>query len=352
MNSGIPDTRGPDRAHLESLRRLHLQRFGEEVTSVTPVKGDGSDRVLFRLASDSNTSIGVIGANAEENRAFLGFSRTFRDSGLPVPEILGEDGSECYLEEDLGSVLLHDWQKERRGEHVPEEVMRMYSKVLQYLVRFQIDCAESIDYRLCYQYPEFAEEAMRFDLDYFRTMFLDRFLSTHLDEKRFGIDCSRLLDILLQADRSFFLYRDFQSRNIMIRDGEPLFIDYQSGRRGALQYDVASLLYEAKAALPESVRLSLLNVYIEETGTRIPVDTVEFRRLYYHYALIRVFQALGAFGNLGLRKGKSGFLEMIPSGVANLAVLADHLDMQQHFPYFFDIVQELERLDFGELASG
>jgi len=335
------------------LRALFAETFGEEAAVCATLRGDGSERRLYRLRGPSLTSIGVYGANVAENRAFIGFTRGFRASGLPVPDIhaVSPDGL-FYLEEDLGDVLLFDWQLDRRdGADLTPEVRRMYALVLPDLALFQLDAAESIDYGLCYQHAEFGEAALRFDFRYFREMFLDR-LRPRYDAAAFERDCDTLLRELLKADRRFFLYRDFQSRNVMIKDGSPRYIDYQSGRRGALAYDAASLLFDAKAMITPADRLLLFTGYLSEVSLRIPVDEDRFVGEFYAYAVARVMQALGAFGNLGFAKNKPGFRSSIPPALENLEWLARNAPVMKRLNYlssfFIETAQSLRDNDFTE----
>ena len=323
----------------ERLSALYLCAFGCEPSALSALRGDGSDRRITRLEGAAGSAIGIWGDNIAENRAFLGFTRTFAACGLCVPAIYAVDEDErCYLEEDLGDTLLFDWQAERRvGEEFPPEVFAMYARVLRELPRFQLDAAERIDYGLCYQYPEFGEESISFDLRYFREMFLDQ-LFPEYDAGDVEREFATLTAMLLAAERRHFLYRDFQSRNVMITRGAPRFIDYQSGRRGALQYDVASLLYDAKARIPESDRRALIDGYIEEASLRAPVDHAEFLRHFDAYALVRVLQALGAFGNLGLRKRKPGFLSSIPPALDNAVLLTARNPLATALPALADVL--------------
>jgi aminoglycoside/choline kinase family phosphotransferase len=323
----------------ERLTALYRRAFGCAPSAMRALRGDGSDRRIMRLDGHSGSAIGIWGENIRENRAFLGFTRVFAACGLAVPALYAVDEDErCYLEEDLGDTLLFDWQAERReGDEFPPEVFAMYARVLRELPRFQIDAAEQIDYGLCYQYPEFGEEAIRFDLRYFREMFLEQ-LFPEYEEAALERDFSALTGMLLASERRAFLYRDFQSRNVMITGGAPRFIDYQSGRRGALQYDVASLLYDAKARIPEVHRRALIDGYIEEVARRAPVDRAEFLRHFDAYALVRVLQALGAFGNLGLRKRKPGFLSSIPPALDNAVLLSARHPLAASVPALADVL--------------
>ncbi len=302
------------------LRDLHARHFGDGDVACTALRGDGSARRIHRLTGAHTRSIGIASADVRQNRAFIGFSRAFHAAGLSVPRILAVSHDEQhYLEDDLGDVTLHAWmQKRRDGAYFTAEVRDMYVRVLHELVRFQVDAADAVDYGLCHQWDEFGAEAMRFDTTYFRGMFLDQLLPGGYDGAAFEQGAAVLIDRCLQEDRRHFLYRDFQSRNVMILDGRPWFIDYQSGRRGAPAYDAASMLFDARAAIPPAERSMLLEAYLDALRSRPGVDVDRVRGSFPAFALLRVLQALGAFGNLGLRQGKVSFLEGIEPGLVNL----------------------------------
>src|ERR1700675_1522656 len=251
---------------MEVLRRLFEQRFHSPVERVQPLQGQlgGSGRTIIRLSDAQRSAIGIIYGVREENVAFLEFSRHFRHHGLPVPEIYAEDlKHDAYLEQDLGDLTLFDFlSKHRSGEDIAPAVIETYRKVLEILPRFQIEAGRDLNYKVCYPRASFDRQSIIWDLNYFKYYFL-RLAGIPFNEQALEQDFSRLTKFLLTADHDYFLYRDFQSRNVMLRDGEPFFVDYQGGRRGALQYDVASLLYDAKADLPPELRQQLLDHYLD-----------------------------------------------------------------------------------------
>lgn len=314
----------------EALQRLYYATYSCEPTYVGVLRADGSNRELYRLlAADGKSVVGVHGPDAAENRAFVLFSRSLRSAGLPVPEIYAVDHeNHVYLEEDLGNTTLYDMlNRLRKGTEFPEQIMPAYRKVVELLPRFQVEGANHIDFSLCYPRAEFDRRSMLWDLHYFKYMFL-KLTGVPFDEERLEDDFERLVDFLLQAKIEHFLYRDFQSRNIMLRGddpatAEPFFIDYQGGRRGALQYDIASLLYDAKANLPPYVRAELLDHYLRALSALMPVDREEFIRLYPGFVLIRALQAMGAYGYRGLYEGKAHFTASIPYGIRNIRHLLD-----------------------------
>src|ERR1700757_5259109 len=250
---------------MDILKRLFEQRFRVPVEQVQPLQGGlgGSGRTILRLGAGSITAIGILYGVREENAAFLEFSRHFRRHGLPVPEIYGADLDHgAYLEEDLGETTLFDFLSEHRsGETIAPEVVDAYRKVVALLPRFQIEAGRDLNYKVCYPRESFDRQSITWDLNYFKYYFL-RLAGISFSEQALENDFTRLTKLLLAAPHDYFLYRDFQSRNVMLREGEPFFLDYQGGRKGALQYDIASLLYDAKADLPPALRQELLDLYL------------------------------------------------------------------------------------------
>src|SRR5262245_1443997 len=238
---------------MEILKNLFEKRFHAPVERVQPLQGElgGSGRNIIRLGNGKFSAIGVLYGVREENVAFLEFSRHFRRHGLPVPEIYAEDLEQgAYLEEDLGDTTLFEFlSKNRTGGNIAPQVVEAYRHVIAILPRFQVDAARDLNYKVCYPRASFDRQSIAWDLNYFKYYFL-RLAGIPFNEQALEDDFIRLTKFLLSAGRDYFLYRDFQSRNVMLRNAQPFFVDYQGGRKGALQYDVASLLYDAKADLP------------------------------------------------------------------------------------------------------
>src|SRR5271170_5227047 len=295
---------------MEILKNLFEQHFHSPVERVQPLQGQlgGSGRKIIRLASEKICAIGILYDVREENAAFLEFSRHFRKHGLPVPEIYAEDLDHgAYLEEDLGDTTLFEYlSKHRSGPNIAPEVVDLYRKVVAILPRFQVEAGRDLNYKICYPRESFDRQSISWDLNYFKYYFL-RLAGIPFSEQAMEDDFSRLTKFLLSAGREYFLYRDFQSRNIMLRDGQPFFLDYQGGRKGALQYDVASLLYDAKADLPPELRQQLLDLYIDRLGDFIDLGREGFMRHYYAYVYVRIMQALGAYGFRGFYERKIHF---------------------------------------------
>lgn len=306
-----------------ALEKLFRDRFGAAVGTMTAVKSDGSGRKYWRLAGGGHRAVGVLGPDRDENRAFLAFSRHFRSCGLAVPEIYADDaGSGVYLQEDLGETTLFAFLSAQRqpGGAFPESAIPVYEKVARALPRFQIEAGRTVPYDVCYPRGSFDQRSILWDLNYFKYYFL-RLAAVPFHEQQLEDDFHRFTAFLLEAGQSFFMYRDFQSRNIMIRDGEPWFIDYQGGRRGPLQYDIASLLYDAKADIPPEVRTHVLDTYIDAVSPLAPVSRDEFLKYFPAYVYVRIMQAFGAYGLRGFYERKTHFLQSIPYAIRNLEYL-------------------------------
>jgi aminoglycoside/choline kinase family phosphotransferase len=303
----------------DPLKILFRARFGREAETLAPVRAEGSNRRIYRLSSGKNSAIGVLNDDVKENRAFIEFSKHFHAEGIPVPEFYGEDATgTAYLEEDLGDTTLFQFLGKRRTKDgFPNDVVDAYRDVVSWLPRIQIKAAKTLDYRWCYPRASFDKQSMLWDLNYFKYYFLT-LGGVAFHEARLEEDFQVFADYLLGAERDFFLCRDFQSRNVMLKDGKPYFIDYQGGRRGALQYDIASLLYDAKADVPFDLRDELLDLYIAQAAKLTKIDRPDFKKFFPGFVLIRIMQAMGAYGLRGFHEKKPLFLQSIPYAIRNI----------------------------------
>ncbi len=320
---------------MEVLKQLFEHHFHAPPDTVQPLQGEfgGSGRAILRLSAGAHTAIGILSSVREENIAFLEFSKHFRCHGLPVPEIYAEDLSQgAYLEEDLGDTTLYQFLSDNRsGESISPQVIDAYRRAVDLLPGFQVDAGRDLNYKVCYPRSSFDRQSIAWDLNYFKYYFL-RLAGIPFNEQALEDDFGRLTRFLLTAPRDYFLYRDFQSRNIMIRDGEPYFLDYQGGRKGALQYDIASLLYDGKADLPPALRQQLLDHYLDSLATHISLDRAVFTEHYYAYVYVRIMQALGAYGFRGFFERKPHFLQSVPYALKNLRWLAENVRLPIHLP--------------------
>ena len=326
---------------LKNLFEQHFHRRAEQIRPLQDALG-GSGRKIIRLSSGKDSAIGILYKEHEENVAFLEFSRHFRRRGLPVPEIYGEDLAQgAYLEEDLGDTTLFEFlTKNRTGEKIAPQVVEAYRKVVAVLPRFQVDAGRDLNYKVCYPRASFDRQSINWDLNYFKYYFL-RLAAIPFNEQALEDDFSRLTDFLLTASSDYFLYRDFQSRNILLREGQPFFVDYQGGRKGALQYDIASLLYDAKADLPPELRQQLLEYYLDVLAGFLPVDREAFRRYYYAFVYARILQALGAYGFRGFYERKVHFLQSVPYALKNLRWLLHNVQLPIELPTLMGAFQSM-----------
>jgi aminoglycoside/choline kinase family phosphotransferase len=328
---------------MDVLKQLFEQHFRSPVERAQPLQGElgGSGRKIIRLSTEKLSAIGVLYDVREENVAFLEFSRHFRRHGLPVPEIYAEDLTHgAYLEEDLGGTTLFEFLSDHRdGAIIAPEAVAAYRKVVAVLPRFQVEAGRDLNYKVCYPRSSFDRQSIAWDLNYFKYYFL-RLAGVPFNEQALEQDLSRLTKLLLSASRDYFLYRDFQSRNVMLRkvlnrvpnDAQPFFLDYQGGRKGALQYDVASLLYDAKADLPPDLRQQLLDHYLDSLAGFIELDRAAFMQYYYAYVYVRIMQALGAYGFRGFYERKAHFLQSVPYALKNLRWLLHNAELPIALP--------------------
>jgi aminoglycoside/choline kinase family phosphotransferase len=320
---------------MDVLKRLFEQHFHLPADRVQPLQGQlgGSGRAIVRLAGGGASAIGIVYPVREENVAFLEFSRHFRRHGLAVPEIYAEDLSQgAYLEEDLGDTTLFEFLgKNRTGDVIAQRAVDAYRKAVAELPRFQVEAGSDLNYKVCYPRGSFDRQSIAWDLNYFKYYFL-RLAGISFNEQALEDDFGRLTKFLLSASHDYFLYRDFQSRNVMLHDGQPYFLDYQGGRKGALQYDIASLLFDGKADLPPQLRLELLDYYLDCLGAFVKVDRATFMEHYYAYVYVRILQALGAYGFRGFYERKAHFLQSVPYALKNLRWLAENVTLPVALP--------------------
>ena len=314
-----------------ALSNLFEEWAGEAPNLVLPLAPSASDRIYYRLQSKNHSAIGAYNPNEKENLAFLTFSKHFKEKDLPVPEIYVQDLSQhVYLQEDLGFTSLYSYLLQR-GDYFPDYLIQIYKKVVEQLARLQIKGGEELDYSVCYPRASFDRQSMQWDFNYFKYYFL-KLSGVNFDEQSFEDDTHRFADYLLEADNNYFMFRDFQTRNIMIKGGDPFFIDYQGGRKGALQYDLASLLYQAKANIPPDIRLELLNHYLDTVEQLIDIDREKWTEFYYGFVLIRCIQVLGAYGFRGLYHRKEYFLKSIPFALRNVKWIFDNIELKMEIP--------------------
>jgi aminoglycoside/choline kinase family phosphotransferase len=311
---------------------------GKNPEAIDQLPHSGSSRIYFRITKGNTRALSVYNTNIIENNAFIKFTNHFKFFDLNVPCIYATElQNNIYLIEDLGDLDLLSWIYSLQNSPTREsEITNKYKLVLKELIKFQTIANQNFDYSICYPFSSFNKEAILFDLAYFKNQFI-RASNIDFDENQLTNDFDRFAEYLLRENSDFFMYRDFQARNILLNDNQPYFIDYQGGRKGPLQYDVASLLYQAKANLSEKTRTKLLNFYINEVQKLVSINPEKFTEFYYAFTLVRILQTLGAYGLRGLVEGKSHFIESIAPAISNLALVKNKVEFITQTP-------ELKRL--------
>lgn len=340
----------------DRLVQLFAGWAGEPCAEVLALSGESaSSRRYFRLRGATRCCVGTVATDLRENEAFFSFGSHLHSKGLPVPEIYAVDADRRhYLQEDLGDTSLYTilLDKRRAGRGFDADMHALYSRALADLDAIQKGGRDA-DFAVGFPRPAFDRRAILWDLNYFKYHFL-KLADIPFDEDRLQDDFERFTDSLLEADCNYFMYRDFNPRNIMVTEqsGEPRlrYIDFQGGRRGAAQYDVASLLYSAKSDLPEAVRTDLLKGYVALHGDP------RFMERFWHYVLVRILQTLGAYGFRGLYQRKPYFVQSIPLGLGNLRRLAeDHREVLEPYAELTAVVEAMSALAparWGATGSG
>jgi aminoglycoside/choline kinase family phosphotransferase len=324
----------------EPLQQLFERYTGEKTASVEEISASGSHRRYFRLRGGDVSVIGVIGTDYDENRAFITLDRLFRVRGINVPEVyaVSEDGL-CYIQEDLGdSILFNEISRGREiGEYSPEEEALLL-KTIACLPKIQFEGGRGLDWNICYPQASFDARMVDFDLNYFKYCFL-KATGLEFNEVRLQDDFERLRESLLEDVGDTFLYRDFQARNVMLRDGVPYFIDFQGGRRGPVEYDLASFLWNAGTHFSAPLRRELEADYLRALDAFRPVDTEAFYRRYRLITLVRLLQETGAYGFRGLVERKQLFLDCIPTVLRAFRELT--AEPFARYPYLTEVLQRL-----------
>ena len=329
-----------------TITKLYADINGIAPTKVVELPSSGSNRRYFRLSdSDGGKSlIGVLGTSVEENNAFIYMARHFAEKGLPVPEVLAvSDDRMAYIQTDLGDTLLfNEIEKGRLTRSFSVHEKDVLARTIRLLPDIQFGGAEDMDFSVCYPAVECDERSIMWDLNYFKYCFL-KATGIEFKEDKLEDDFHALSDVLMEsAQGNTFMYRDFQSRNVMIRDGEPWFIDFQGGRRGPFYYDVASFLWQAKANLPESLRHELLEEYLKSLNKYLTISGEEFHARLRHFVLFRTLQVLGAYGFRGYFEKKPHFMQSVPFAIANLRALLH--EPYNEYPYLNELLHRLVNL--------
>ena len=329
----------------EQLEALCVKHFGTQPIHIEKLPLSGSSREYYKVVIDDNTTIiGTHGYEVRENKAFISFANSLSDAQLPVPKVLEvADDYKWYLQTYIeGDTLFDILEKHRLSDGSPDNsTVALYKKVIKQLPKFQVLGAQHIDFSKCYTRERFDYQSIMWDLNYFKYYFL-KTTHTVFDEQLLENDFVALCEYLCSAPSDYFMYRDFQSRNIIIgSDDEPYFVDFQGGRYGALQYDIASLLYDGKAAITPEIRIELLDYYIAELKKYVDIDEQKFREMFAAFAYVRIMQACGSYGYRGFLENKPHFLNSIPPAMRNLAYLLDNHPLPIKLPYLENYLRSI-----------
>ncbi len=336
----------------EVLKQLFEKYTGQTATEITEMNSSGSNRRYFRIRGGRVSVVGVIGTNKDENNAFISLSKHFGEKGINVPKVLAvsTDGM-SYIQEDLGdSVLYNEVSHGRESGEYSSYERDLLCKVVEKLPKIQFKGAEGLDFNVCYPEPAFGERMILFDLNYFKYCFLK---ATGLDfnEVLLQDDFEKFKADLLEDMGDTFMYRDFQARNVMLKDDVPYFIDFQGGRKGPIYYDVASFIWQARARYPEDLKQEMLSAYLRSVRTYLPdLDEGYFREKLRQFVLFRNLQTLGAYGFRGYFEKKPHFLASVPFAIDNLRrLLRTPFDK---YPYLNEVLSKLTRMQqFYEIAE-
>lgn len=325
---------------MERLSQLYEAHFGCRPDSLSLMPLSGSARKYYRISGDAGAVVGCIGVNLKENRAFLEIDDKFCRAGLHAPRVYGvsEDGL-AYIQEDLGDGQLFSLLSPSiDGGDFSAEQLSWLHDTLALLPAVQFKVGRELDWSVCFPDREFNSRMVNFDLNYFKYDFL-KLTGLDFDEIRLQDDFDALCADSLDFSGDTFMYRDFQARNIIIKDGEPCFIDFQGGRRGPLQYDLASFLWNAGTHFSPELRAELEGVYLKALSSFVDVDEDDFRRKYRLITLVRLLQEFGAYGFRGLVERKQLFIDCIPTALSCIRELVS--TPFERYPYLTDLLLRL-----------
>jgi aminoglycoside/choline kinase family phosphotransferase len=306
------------------LEEAAISWSGKKTDSILPLPVSGSTRQYFRIKLKKTTIIGVWSDNLPENEAFIHFTEHFKRFGLNVPELYYKDlGKNLYLVEDLGDETLYSYiLKKPSGENIKDYAGPLFRSALKHLIRFQLVGSKELSYSMCVPRPVFDEQSILWDLQYFKYYVLKLF-NISFDEQKLEDDFNLMARLLASVKNDYFMYRDFQSRNILVHNDDLYFVDYQGGRKGPLQYDLASFIFESRINLPSDLREELIDFYIKELSKQKKLNPGKFRELLYLFVFLRILQVLAAYGLRGYAQNKSLFLRSYSYAVDNLEWLLD-----------------------------
>ncbi|NLK81781.1 MAG: phosphotransferase [Bacteroidales bacterium] len=324
----------------ERIHALFQKTYNAPIHSIQIITGAGSPRKYYRILSSLSYSvIACFGTNLEENKSFIYYNTFFLAAGLSVPKIYASEQEPwLYLLEDFGDIDVLT-AKQNLSE---TETITLYKTIIRDLIQFQLQGAKC-DFSHCFSRNAFDETAMKWDLYYFKYYYL-KLSNLDFNEQKLEEDFDALIVFLKQADASYFMYRDFQARNILLKNNKLHYIDFQGGMRGPLQYDLASLLLQAKAQLSVATQKTLIDFYISEISKYITISKSQFKALYEGFAMIRIIQTLGAYGFRGIIEKKPHFISSIPHAVDNAVTQISNVSQHIHLPYLTHILHNLPKI--------
>ncbi|MFZ1319980.1 MAG: phosphotransferase [Ignavibacteria bacterium] len=307
---------------LNEFQRLVFSELGEHINRIEKLNADASERNIYRLFTSQRTLIGIHNIYTDENTAFIKFSESFKKAGLKVPVVYGvSNDSQIYIEEDLGDNTLFKFSQTAPHKNTSD----LFLKALSDLQDFQIKGIDCIDFSYCYQSKEFSEVTIHSDFEKFEDYYITRIKRSEIDEELFNYAKEFLSEINRNTDKEYFLYRDFQTRNIMVKENELYYIDYQSGRIGPPHYDAASFLYSGSINITEDERNFFLRHYIDSLNSKIYIDKEKFKYEFYFFALMRLIQILGSYGYTYEKKKDEMMLKKIPKAIENIRGLKNNI---------------------------
>lgn len=332
----------------EAIEALVEKQTNIKIKDIQQLPLTASNRMYYRLIlTDNSTLIAVYNDIEKENMAFFSHAKSLETIGAKVPKIYQiSDDQFWYLQDDLGTQTLFDFLNQNRAlENFESKRKKIYQEVIEDLIHIQTKSFDTIDFSIGFPRPNFDKQSIDWDLNYFKYYFL-KLSGINFDEQLLEDDFKVFSEYLLETSNDYFLYRDFQSRNIMLLNEERYYIDFQGGRKGPLQYDLASLLFDSKASLDQAFRKEMLDYYVEKLPTEIQKNQADFKDKFWSFTLIRVMQAMGAYGYRGLFEKKQHFIDSIPLALENLELIMGELSIKEKIPYLYALLEKLAKAPY------
>ena len=297
------------------ISALYEETFGKKPEEILPIAGGGGGRRYYRITDREESVVGVVSEDKNETEAFFKLDNYLESSGIKVPKILNATSDhKSYLLDDLGSQPL-------MGLLGSEEGMKLSQNALDCLI--EIQTLPEKDWEKLTGFPPFSERLVRWDLNYFKYDFLKPAL-VEFDEEKLEDDFDKITESLTTDEMvDGFMYRDFQSRNIMVKDHKLWFIDFQGARKGPLTYDAVSFIWQAKAPFSVEERIELMDYYASCLSAKKKIEKSLIQGQLNIMMIFRTLQVLGAYGFRGLIEKKPHFLESIPLAIGNLSYMME-----------------------------